>query len=573
MARPDTRATPRSRLIRTAMLGGLLLAIAPAGAFAQPAKLSSAPAQPGINLDPIFASITPTGPGCAVGLGLGKASTLIQTYGLADLEHPAPITAQTVFETGSLAKQFTASAVLLLVQDGKLSLDDDIRRYLPELPDYGTPITLRHLLTHTSGLREQWSLLALAGNPPGSQVHSQATILDLASRQKGLNFKPGAEFLYTNTNFALAAIIVERVSGQSLQAFTDQRLFQPLGMSQTRWREDFRTVVPGRATAYSPADKGFIANMPFTNVYGNGGLLTTAGDLLRWNGFLDTPSALPGGPALVAALEAPGHLSNGAPLDYALGLEVTRDHGRRLVSHSGSTAGYKTWLGRYPDEGISIVVMCNNGGVDPIALGEAVAEQALVATGHPAAAATAPRAVAAAVMAIPDLTPYQGLFRDPLTDDLMRTQVANGQLILTRGGSQALTPLGGDRFQRANGDLLQFVRKGQTSGELILSRGATRQRFVAVPPAATDSAALAAYVGTFYSAELDTRVTVVRQGDALVMRQTFGVEWPLTPSFADGFTTRLRGTTTFVFARADDGRVTGFAAWAGGARNIPFVKQ
>jgi hypothetical protein len=132
---------------------------------------------------------------------------------------PEPLTAATIFETGSLAKQFTAAAMLLLVQDGKLSLDDDIRRYLPEMPDYGTPITVRHLLTHTSGLREQWSLMALTGNGPGTQAHTMPMILDLASRQKGLNFKPGAEFLYTNTNYALAAIIIERVSGQSLQRF------------------------------------------------------------------------------------------------------------------------------------------------------------------------------------------------------------------------------------------------------------------------------------------------------------------------------------------------------------------
>ena len=164
---------------------------------------------------------------------------------------------------------------MLLVQDGKACLDDDIRRFLPEMPDYGVPITLRHLLNHTSGLREQWSMLALTGNGPGAQVHNMPLILELASRQKGLNFKPGDEFFYTNTNYTLAAIIVERISGVSLQRFTDERLFQPLGMSHTRWREDFRTVVPGRATAYAPTETGFIANMPFTNVYGNGGMLTT----------------------------------------------------------------------------------------------------------------------------------------------------------------------------------------------------------------------------------------------------------------------------------------------------------
>ena len=528
---------------------------------------------PKLDLDTIFGSIAPMGPGCGVGVTIPGAPALIAAYGQADLEHPEPLTAATVFETGSLAKQFTASAMLLLVQDGKLSLDDDIRRYLPEMPNYGTPITIRHLLTHTSGLREQWSLMALAGNGPGTQAHTMPMILDLASRQKGLNFKPGAEFLYTNTNYALAAMIIERVSGQSLQRFTDQRLFQPLGMRETRWREDFRTVVPNRAMAYAPAGDSFIANMPFTSVYGNGGLLTTVGDLLRWNAFLDKPSDLPGGQALAVALQTPGHLSNGAPLDYALGLEVTRDHGRRLVSHSGSTGGYKTWLGRYPDEGVSIAVLCNNGGIDPVEMGERVARQALLATGHAETTVSAPKAIAAAQAPTTDLASYQGLFRNPVTGELIRLQAVDGRLTLTRGSSEVLVALGGNRFQRPDGDIVSFARSGFKTTEVTLGDAEARQRFLAVQAAKSDGAALAAYVGTYYSAELDTRISVIRQNDVLVMRQPFAVEWILSPSFADGFTTRLRGTTTFVFDRTADGQVKGFSAWANGVRNLAFFKQ
>ncbi|WCM26861.1 beta-lactamase family protein [Sphingomonas sp. QA11] len=536
-----------------------------------------ATAQSAIDLDAAFRAIAPEGPGCAAGVSVAGVSSSIKGYGQADLEHRDPITAESIFETGSLAKQFTAAAMLLLVQDGRLALDDDIRRYLPEMPDYGTPITIRHLLNHTSGLREQWSLLALTGNPPGTQVHNQATILDLASRQKGLNFRPGAEFLYTNTNYALAAIIVERVSGKSLQQFTDQRLFRPLGMDRTRWREDFRTVVPGRATAYAPAGEGFIANMPFTNVYGNGGLLTTIGDLLRWNAFLDKPSALPGGQGLVAALQTPGSLSDGTTLDYALGLEINHAHGQRLVSHSGSTGGYKAWLGRYPDQRISVAILCNNGGIDPVAVGEKLAEQALRATGNSrdVAVATAPSPVSAvpAASSSPDLTPYRGLFRNPVTGELVQTEVAKGRLMLRQGATDALVALGGGRFRRTDGTVLSFVRSGPGPVELIAGTGSGTQRFVAVPPAQSGGAALAEFVGDYYSAELDTRIAVVRQGDTLVMRQRFGIEWPLSPSFADGFTTRLRGTTTLVFGRAADGRVNGFGAWANGARNISFVKQ
>ncbi|MBN8813185.1 MAG: hypothetical protein BGP17_10245 [Sphingomonas sp. 67-41] len=507
---------------------------------------------------------------------IAGAAPLMQSHGMADLEHPVPITADSVFETGSLAKQFTAAAMLLLVQDGKLTLDDDIRRYLPEMPDYGTPITIRHLLNHTSGLREQWSLLALAGRGPGTQVHGQGTILDLASRQKGLNFAPGAEFLYTNTNYVLAAIIVERVSGKSLQRFTSERLFQPLGMTRSRWREDFRTVVPGRATAYAATDGGFVANMPFTNVYGNGGLLTTIGDLLRWNAFLDDPSRLPGGPALAAALQSPGNLRDGVALEYALGLEVTRAHGLRLVSHSGSTGGYKAWLGRYPERRVSVALLCNNGDIDPVGLGEKIAARALQAAGHRGAdvAAPAPSALAPAAATLRrDLASYQGLFRSHVTGELVETRLVDGELMLRQGASQALIPGEGDHFRRADGDRVHIVRSNGKPTALTIERGPMRQRFIAVAPARNGDAALAAYVGTYYSPELDTRISVVRRGHALVMRLPFGIEWPLTPSFADGFTTRLRGTTSFVFTRASDGKVDGVAAWANGARNLRFARQ
>jgi hypothetical protein len=276
---------------------------------------------------------------------------------------------------------------------------------------------------------------------------------------------------------------------------------------------------------------------------------------------------------VVTALQTPGRLSNGAPLDYALGLEITRDHGRRLVSHSGSTGGYKTWLGRYPDEGVSIAVMCNNGGIDPVEMGERLARQALMATGHAGAAVSAPKPMAAAQAPSADLAPYQGLFRNPVTGELIRLQAADGQLTLTRGSSEVLVALSQNRFQRPEGDIVSFARSGSKTTEVRLDHGETRQRFVAVQPAKSDSSALASYVGTYYSAELDTRISVIQRNDVLVIRQPFAVEWILTPSFADGFTTRLRGTTTFVFDRTANGQVKGFSAWANGVRNLPFVKQ
>lgn len=566
------------RLVAVAVLSGISANVAVAAPFESGDLLHAAGQQDRskVDLDAVFASIAPTAPGCAAGVSIAGTAPVIRGYGLADLEHPVPITGDTVFETGSLAKQFTAAAILLLVQDGKLTLEDDIRRYLPEMPDHGVPITIRHLLTHSSGLREQWSLLALTGNGPGVQVHSLSMILDLASRQKGLNFTPGAEFLYTNTNYALAAIIIERASGTSLQRFTEQRLFQPLGMNHSRWREDFRTVVPGRAMAYASGSEGFIANMPFTNVYGNGGLLTTIADLLRWNAFLDHPSDLPGGEALVTALQTPGKLRNGTPVEYGLGLEIAHTHGLRLIGHSGSTAGYKAWIGRYPAKRVSVVLLCNNGDVDPVKLGEGIAEQALRATGYierkPVASAPSPTTSPISPADL-DLAQYQGLFRDPVTGELVATTVVDGQLMLQRGAAQRLTPMDKGRFRRADGGVAQFAREEGKAVELTLGTDGLSQRFMAVAPAKADPVALDTYVGTYYSAELDRRISVVRKGDGLVMRQPFAVEWPLTPRFADGFTVRLRGMSSFVFSRAPDGKIDGFAAWMNGARNIWFVRQ
>lgn len=527
------------------------------------------------DLKAILGSIAPTGPGCAAGVVRNSQPAVVAAWGMADLEHPDPLTPNSIFESGSLAKQFTAAALLLLAQDGRLSLDDDIRRYLPELPNYGFPITIRHLLIHTSGLREQWSLLALTGNPPATQVHSQATILDLASRQKGLNFRPGTEFLYTNTNYALAAIIIARVSGQSVQQFTDRRLFAPLGMTHTRWREDFRTVVQGRATAYFATDDGFIAGMPFTNVYGNGGLLTTVGDLLRWNAFLDRPGELSGGQAIVTAMETPGHLNDGTVLDYGLGLELTREHGQRLVAHSGSTGGYKTWLGRYPEAGVSVAVLCNNGDLDPIALGENLAAKALGASEdvEPSVTANAELSGSVAASLPADLTPYLGQFWNPITGELVRTAFVDGRLTLTRRASEGLIPVGNGTFKRAGGGDLHFVFPGRAPSELLLGAGPAQARYVAVRPASADPATLTAYVGTYYSPELDTRIVVARKGDALVMRQAFAIEWSLTPSFADGFLIPVRGSTTVVFTRTKSGLIDGFRAWATGARNVEFVRQ
>src|SRR5688500_4498908 len=288
------------------------------------------------------------GPGCAAAVSLNGETVFEKAFGLADLEHNVPNTTQTIFESGSVAKQFTAAAVVLLQQDGKLSLDDPVRKYITELPDYGSPLTIRHLLNHTSGLRDWGAVLSLTGAGRGERVISQDLALDVITQQQALDFTPGTEYSYSNSGYNLAAIIVERVSKQKFPVFVEERVFKPLGMKNSSWRDDYQRIVPGRAQAYSRQGNGpWRLNMPFMNVYGNGGMLTTVGDWMKWNAMLDSHSL---GAPLVNALETRGVLNDGRKIAYALGLSIDSYKGLKDVAHGGATAGYQTFLTRYPDK-------------------------------------------------------------------------------------------------------------------------------------------------------------------------------------------------------------------------------
>jgi CubicO group peptidase (beta-lactamase class C family) len=295
------------------------LGVVAAVVLAASAVPETAPQRQAAGVDEAFARWTRETPGCAVGVGVGGQSVLERAYGMADLEHDVPNTPDTVFEAGSVSKQFTAAAVLLLVVDGKIQLDDRVRTYIPELPDYGMPLTVRHMLTHTSGLRDWGSLAGIAGWPRGDRVHTHDHVVDILSRQKALNFTPGTRWSYSNSGYNLSAVLVDRVSGMSFAEFSRTRLFEPLGLTSTTWRDDYTRIVPKRAVAYaSGRGGGYRMDMPFENVHGNGGLLTTVSDLLRWNAALDAGTLA--GPAFAAEQQQPGTLADGRPIRYAMGL-------------------------------------------------------------------------------------------------------------------------------------------------------------------------------------------------------------------------------------------------------------
>ena len=326
----------------------------------------------GPSLDAIFQKWNkPNSPGCAVGYVRGGAPPVTRFYGFADLEHDIEINADTVFEAGSVSKQFTAASILALAEQGKLALTDDVRKYVPELRDYGPPLTIDQLLNHTSGLRDWGEIEAIAGWPRTSRIYALDDVLDIAARQKNLNYTPGSAYSYTNTGYSLLAIIVQRVSGDSLAEFTRKKFFTPLDMSHTQWRDNFRRVVKHRAIAYKAIKDGYEQDMPFENAYGNGGMLTTIGDLLKWNADLNAGKL---GSFITTELQRPSKLSNDQQISYARGLMVESYRGVREIAHSGTTAGYRAWLARYPDSQLSIALLCNAGNAETRELARAVAD-------------------------------------------------------------------------------------------------------------------------------------------------------------------------------------------------------
>ncbi|MEO5817847.1 MAG: serine hydrolase domain-containing protein [Gemmatimonadaceae bacterium] len=509
-------------------------------------------------IDKIFARFDRNTPGCAVGVAKDGRTLYTHGYGSANLEYGVPLTDSSVMESGSVAKQFTAAALVLLQQDGKLSLDDDIRKYLPEVPDFGRTITIRNLLTHTSGLRDQWGLLSIEGRGPGTQVHSPETTLDLVTHQHSLNFPPGSAYLYSNTGYALAGIIVQRVSGKSLRDFSQERLFGPLGMTHTQWRDDFTRVVANRATAYSPAKDGYRQDMPFTNMIGNGGLLSTMDDLLKWNENLDRTTV--GGPTLTPTLETRMQLTNGRLSFYALGLGVIDYDGVREVSHNGSTAGYKTVLARYPDQHVSVAVWCSNGGVNAGSLGHQVADLVLIKPTPIAKATDASIQLSKAALA-----QWAGLYRDPVTNQVMNLVAT--ETSLTAGGANALVPLAATRFRMPNGEASFNRTNGKKSFVLVRAMGdSSRFEEIANAPA---KLTLSDYTGRYVSDELDVELRIiVRDGKLMLLRRP--EEYlGLTPSYLDSFASPIGSLR---FSRDARGRASGFAIFSNRALDIRFKR-
>jgi CubicO group peptidase (beta-lactamase class C family) len=324
-------------------------------------------------VDEVFADLVKPGvPGCALGVYRGGKIIYAQGYGLANIEQNVAITRQSVFDIGSTSKQFTAASILLLEKQGKLSVNDDVRKYIPELPDYGHKITILHLLNHTSGLRDYLALMELAGINTDS-VTTDEDALAIIVRQKALNFEPGSEWLYSNTGFFLLSAIVKRVSGKTLREFAAENIFTPLGMMHTEFREDHTHLIANRALAYEPKEKGdgYTLDVSYFEQTGDGAVHISVEDMQKWDE--NFYSAQIGGKEFLVEMQAPGKLNSGKALDYAKGLFIENYRGLHAVRHGGSWGGYRAELLRFPEQHFSVACLCNVGNANPGKRAEEVA--------------------------------------------------------------------------------------------------------------------------------------------------------------------------------------------------------
>jgi CubicO group peptidase (beta-lactamase class C family) len=350
--------------IRSGIVGGLLASalvfgnsLAAAGNTADEKKT--------VAVDEIFVDLTKAGsPGCALGVYRDGKMVYSKGYGLANPEQNVPITPQSVFDIGSTSKQFTAASILLLEKQGKLAINDDVRKYIPELPDYGQKVTILHLLNHTSGLRDYLTLMNLAGIHIDG-VTTDEDALQIISRQKALNFAPGSDWLYSNTGFFLLSVIVKRVSGKTLREFAEESIFTPLAMTHTQFRDDHTSLIANRALAYDAKEKsaGYRLNVSYFEQTGDGAVHTSVEDLLKWDE--NFYSGQIGGKDFLTEIQEQGKLNTGKVLDYAKGLFVQDYRGLHTVSHGGSWGGYRAELLRFPEQHFSVACLCNLGSARP----------------------------------------------------------------------------------------------------------------------------------------------------------------------------------------------------------------
>jgi len=499
-------------------------------------------------------------PGCSVGVIRDGGFIFRKSYGEASLELGVPLSSDSAFYMASVSKQFTAASIVLAAEQGFLSLDDDVRKYLPELPSYGNTITLRQMLHQTSGFRDYLALTYLSGRDTRA-LSSPDDVLKLIARQKGLNNVPGEEYVYSNSNYFLLGAVVKRATGKSLAEFAAANIFQPLGMTHTLFYDDNSVVVPDRVAAYDPGKEGRF-RVDWSTIFdmvGSGGLMSNVNDLLLWDRNFYSNKVGKG--TLVSELETHGLLNNGHSINYGLGLWLGEYRGLKTVEHSGATFGYRTKLLRFPEQRFSVITLCNVASADVDALARKISDLYLETQLKPEAGTSTESRT------FPDPAPFAGTYLDPRTHTIFTFTAASGNLMAW--GSK-LQRLGANEFSDLVGNPIVFK---SADGAMTATLTLQSEIFFSgnrVPDIHLSESALSGFTGNYHSDELDATYQLALVKGVLALR--FGDQPPvnLNPVAATEFQAGDLGT--IVFHVASNSHVAGLTLFSQPARGVTFQK-
>jgi CubicO group peptidase (beta-lactamase class C family) len=519
-------------------------------------------------IDTIFTQYDKTiTPGCS--LAMVKDGEIIYTrgYGMANLEYGVPNSPSTIFHIASISKHFAAAAICLLAKDGKLSLDDEINKYLPEMPDFGVPITIRQLIYHISGIRDQWSLLILAGWRM-DDVITMDDIKEMLTLQRELNFKPGEEWYYSNSGYTLLSFIVQKISGKSMREFCEERIFKPLGMKSTHFHDNHTMIVKNRSYSYSPAGPNLFSNavLSYANV-GATSLFTTVEDMALWDEEFYAGKVL--GKDILSWMHVEGKLNNGEGTGYAFGLQLGKYRGLRTVGHGGADAGYRADLLRFPEQHFSVIILGNFGMLAPNVLAQKVADVYLSDT-------FSEKSEEETVMKLSEeeLKEKAGMYYNEHESQAWELDFIQGMLIVKMGPGIPIEPLSKERFRVVPFPSMKVnIRKledGNSQMEVDMGLGKA-SIFKKVTPVKPNLTQLKSFAGKYYCPELDVYYTfLVKDRQLHLARRKYGVK-ALKPTVQDGFGFVEEGPD-LLFTRNEKGKVNGFRVFAGRVRNLKFDK-
>jgi CubicO group peptidase (beta-lactamase class C family) len=541
--------------VAAVLVGASVVGVAPVRALAQEELTAQ--------VDKVFAGYDRAdSPGCALGVIRGGNFIYRKGYGMGSLELGVPLTSASVFYMGSVSKQFTAASAVLAQEQGFFSLDDDVRKYIPELPDYGHVITLREMLHHTSGLRDFLTLLAYEGRD-GSDVHSEAEVVDLIARQKGLNNVPGEKYIYSNTNFYLMGVVIRRATGKSLAEFAAENIFKPLGMTHTRYYDDHTLVLPGRVAAYGPGKSGGFEVDWSTDydIVGAGGLTSSVDDLLLWDrNFYDNEL---GKGTLLKELEAPGRFNNGKVNSYALGLEIGKYRGLPIVEHGGALYGYRTEILQFPEQRFTVTALCNVASAPTLRLAQKVAEIYL----KDKLEAAPDAAVKVGRNSYPAPGPFAGRYLDRRNHFLYSFTVAQGQLM---AWGSPLRRVGANEWRDLGTGTITFKEENGVMHSSLVMDGETFFAGERVAESHLSAAELAAYAGKYTSTEEDAPYNISVVGGKLKLQLKWEPAVELEAVGPDEFENAELGNV--VFQRDGNGKVSGLSLYSVRAREVGFTK-